>query len=435
MNFNFNTDSDDYYEILGLSKNASERDIKKAFKAATLKYHPDKNQGKEKECEEKFKKIIEANSVLSDPEKKNIYDKYGKQGLEENGGINQDDIQDILKSMFGNSGFPFGKMSGGFPFGGMQNDDSDDEIPDVQTIIDLTLEELYTGKQITKTIERGCLCDACDGTGSEDKKNNICENCKGRGMVTMVKHMGPMMVQQMVQPCGKCNGKGGNKSKMCKTCDGNKGITKPYNFECEIPKGAYSRYDITIPNEGNEIPKESRKTNKNRTDIKLIIREIPHSVFKHMFVIEGKKDLPDPADLLIDINISLAESLCGFIKNINHLDGKQYHLSYNKLVKHGEVIIFKELGMPSLEKENKFGDLYVSINVDYPDDIPADKKGRLWQILTDTSYPNKSNKSVIQGEPMKIKKQFYKKHQTNDMKTKKQMHGNMNDMPQECHPQ
>lgn len=433
MSYNFNPNSEDYYEVLGVPKDASERDIKKAFKAATLKYHPDKNQGKEKECEEIFKKIVEANSVLSDKDKRETYDKFGKQGLGENGGMNPDDIQDILKNMFG-GGFPFGKM-GGFPFGHGQDDDSDDDIPDVQTVVDLTLEELYSGKQVTKTIERGCLCEACDGTGSEDKKNHICEQCKGRGMITVVRQMGPM-IQQMMQPCNKCNGKGGDKSKQCKVCNGNKGITKKYTFECEIPKGAYSRYDITIPSEGNEIPKESRKSNKTRTDIKLIVREVPHEIFKHMFVIEGKKDEPNPADLLININISLAESLCGFVKKINHLDGKSHHLSYNKIVKHGEVIVFKGLGMPSLEKEHDFGDLYVSVSIDYPDDITSDKKGRLWQILTDTSYPTKTNKKVIEGEQLKAKKSNHKKQHTQQpMHDRHQMHVNMDEMPGQCNPQ
>ena len=121
MSHTFNPNSEDYYEVLGVPKDASERDIKKAFKAATLKYHPDKNQGKEKECEEIFKKIVEANSVLSDKDKRETYDKFGKQGLGENGGMNPDDIQDILKNMFG-GGFPFGKM-GGFPFGHGQDDE------------------------------------------------------------------------------------------------------------------------------------------------------------------------------------------------------------------------------------------------------------------------------------------------------------------------
>jgi len=428
MSYNFNPNSEDYYEVLGVPKNASEKEIKKAFKTATLKYHPDKNQGKEKECEDIFKKIVEANSVLSDKDKRETYDKYGKQGLGENGGMNPDDLQDILKNMFGGR-FPFGKM-GGFPFGQDQDDDSDDDVPDVPVIVDLILEELYTGKQVTKTIERGCLCEACDGTGSEDKKNHTCDHCKGCGMVTIIQQRGNM-IQQMMKPCNKCNGKGSDHTKQCKVCNGNKIISKPYTFECEIPKGAYSKYDITIPGEGNEIPKESRKSNKTRTDIKLVVREIPHNIFKHMFIIEGKKDDADPADLLLDFNISLAESLCGFVKKINHLDGKPYHLSYNKMVKHGEVIVFKGLGMPSLEKENEFGDLYVSVSIDYPDDISSDKKGRLWQILTDTSYPIKNNKKVIEGEQLKAKKSNYKKQQTH----RQQMHMNMDDIQGQCHQQ
>jgi DnaJ family protein A protein 2 len=438
MSHNFNIDSDDFYEVLGISKDATERDIKKAFKMATLKFHPDKNPGKEKECEEKFKKIIEANSVLSDPEKKELYDKYGKQGLGEQGQMNPDDIQDILRNMFGNmGGFPFGmqgKHGGPFGFGGQDND-SDEEIPPVQAVVDLTLEELYKGKQIKKTIERGCLCKVCDGTGNEDKQNHVCETCKGVGMVTIIRQMGPM-IQQMSQPCNKCGGKGSDKSKMCKVCNGNKGTTEKYDIECEIPAGAYSKYVITIPNEGNEIP--NSKNNK-RTDVKLIVREQPHNIFKHMFVIEGKKDEPDPADLLINLEVSLAESLCGFVKKINHLDGSSVNLSYNKLVKNGEIVIFPNLGMPSLENE-KFGDLYVSITVNYPEDISTDKKGRLWQILTDTAYPAKSNKKVVEGISIDKHKTKQKKHHQERAQNMRNnqgqgVHINMQQMPNQCNPQ
>jgi DnaJ family protein A protein 2 len=430
MSHNFNPNSEDYYEILGVPKDASEKDIRKAFKAATLKYHPDKNQGKEKECEEIFKKIVEANSVLSDPQKRETYNKYGKAGLDENGGMNPEDLNDILRNMFG-GGFPFGMH------GGHSDNDSNDDIPDVQSVVDLTLEELYMGKQISKTIERGCLCEACEGTGSEDKQNHTCDQCKGRGMVTIVRQMGPM-IQQMMQPCNKCGGKGGDKSKQCKVCNGNKGVTKKYTFECEIPAGAYSRYDLTIPNEGNEIPVESRKSDKKRTDIHVIVREQPHSIFKHMFVIEGKKDEPDPADLLINIDITLAESLCGFVKSITHLDGKSHNLSYNKVVKNGDVIVFKGLGMPSLENEG-FGNLYVSVSVEYPDDLTSDKKGRLWQILTDTPYQTKTTKKVVEGLPLsKIQqKTKHKKHQQHHQHHQRgqRMNVNMDEMPGQCHTQ
>lgn len=396
--YNFNVDSEDFYEVLGISKEATPAEIKKAYRVASLKFHPDKNPGKAAEFEEKFKKVVEANRVLSDPDLRETYDKYGKEGLGDNAHMNQDDLQDILRNMFGGG---FGGFSGfgGFPGGHGHDgdDDDDDDIPPVQVAVDMTLEELYKGKHIKQKLERGCLCTACDGTGSEDKQSHQCKTCKGQGSIVVTKRMGPM-IQQGMQQCGACHGSGSDEKFKCKKCDGNKGTTEEYTIECEIPPGSYSRYVISIPNEGNEIPLKSRKDPKiTRTDIKLIVREHPHDKFKHIFAIEGKKDEADPADLLYPIEISLAQSLCGFTTPIVHLDGHTVNLNYAKLVKNGDIIIFQGHGMPSLET-GKFGDLYVSISVNYPEELSSDKKGRIWQLLTDTSYPTKSAKTkVVEG--------------------------------------
>lgn len=391
MSHNFDTNSDNFYEILGVSKTASSQEIKKAFNKASLKFHPDKNPGNEKESEEKFKKVVEANSVLGDPEKREKYDKYGKAGLGDDAHMNPDDLQDIINNFFGGN---FGNL-----FGKRQSED--DQIPNVQAVVDLTLEELYKGKSVKQTIERGSLCKMCKGIGSEEKDNYECKPCKGAGSVTVIRQMGPM-IQQSEQQCQKCDGTGIEKSKQCKSCNGNKGTTEEFEFECDIPAGAFSRYSTIIPNEGNEIPHKSRKGANMRTNIQLFVREKPHNVFKHMFVIEGKKNEPDPADLLISIEISLAESLCGFTRTIDHLDKKQFNLNYGKIVKHGDILIFPGLGMPSLENNTPatktYGNLFVSITVPYPsEELSSDKKGRLWQLLTDTPYQAKSNKKLTEG--------------------------------------
>lgn len=393
MSHNFNTNSENFYEILGVSKNSSQQEIKKAFNKASLKFHPDKNPGNEKESEEKFKKVVEANSVLGDPEKREKYDKYGKAGLGDDAHMNPDDLQDIINNFFGGN---FGNLFG-------QRHSEDDQIPHVQAVVDVTLEELYKGKSVKQTIERGSLCKICKGVGSEDKDNYECKPCKGAGSVTVIRQMGPM-IQQSEQQCNKCDGTGIEKSKQCKSCNGNKGTTEEFEFECDIPAGAFSRHSIVIPNEGNEIPHKSRKGGSIRTNIHLFVREQPHNVFTHMFVIPEKKNEPDPADLLISVEISLAESLCGFVRTIDHLDKKQFNLNYGKIVKHGDILIFPGLGMPVLGNDSgntmakTHGNLYVSIIVPYPsEELSSDKKGRLWQLLTDTPYQAKSNKKLTEG--------------------------------------
>jgi DnaJ family protein A protein 2 len=404
----FNPESDDYYEVLGVSKTATTEEIEKARKKAILLFHPDKNLKNKEQASKNLIKVEEAFQVLNDPDKREIYDKYGKEALDEqnmmNGGRSASDMNDILKNIFSSmGGMPPGMGGmGGIP--GMRNmrnmfrsddngndEDDDDIIPPVKCVIDLELSELYIGKTMRHSVDRGSLCKNCDGTGSEDKIDHTCKTCKGNGFIVKVQQMGPM-IQQMQQKCNKCNGQGKTKSfSECKTCSGNKVIVEQYDFELTIPQGAFTKYCVKIPNQGNEIPIDQRKGAHTRTDLEAYIREKRHDTFTHMFTIEGKKDESDPADLLINIHVNLAESLCGFYKTIQHLDNNDINFHHDSLVKNGDIIIIKGKGMPVLGSD-KFGDLYCSITVDYPmQKIPDDKRKRLWQLLTGTSYQLKDN--------------------------------------------
>jgi len=378
--------SDDYYEILGVDKNASTEHITQTFKKLARKWHPDKNTNCEKVATFNMTKILEAKDVLTDPKKRDVYDKYGKKGLDENGhhGMNEEQMQEMMRNMMGGMGGMFngGMFNGGM--GGMFNgEEEDNEIPPVKAVINLTLEELYSGKTIKGTTKRGNLCKNCKGYGSNDGVNHTCDKCNGNGSIIEVQKVGPFM-QRAEKKCKDCNGKGIDSSFIkCKDCDGTKILIDEYEFTCKIPRGAYIKYQVTMHNEGNEIPINDRKSINSRSDLNVYVNEMPHDTFKHMFSIGNKK--VDPADLLIEKTISLAESLCGFQLSIPFLNGKIIYFSHNKIIKNNDVLVVEGKGMPHIKK-NGYGDLYIKINVTYPTEIESATKNRIWQLLTGSSY-------------------------------------------------
>lgn len=371
----------DYYQVLGIQKTADTTEIKKAYRKLSLKWHPDKHPQESKEtAEQKFKEIAEAYSILSDPEKRELYDKYGKEGLE-NAGLNSSvNIEEILRN-FGNI---FGNM------------DDDDNIPDITFVEELPLDVLYKGTKINKTIGRYTLCKKCNGTGNSDGFEHKCNICSGMGFKIRLIQQGINIMQQIRQRCQACNGTGSdNNIDKCKKCNGKRAMKEDVSLEFEIKPGSTNRTCVTIENEGNEIPENERTDpERTRSDVILIVKEIQHEKFKRNFVIRGEKDNVDAADLLMYLDITLPESLCGFEKTIEHISGKKIIIKHDEVIKHGAILVIPNAGMPELDDPNKFGDLYVHINV-IADKIDSHKKKRLWQILTDTPYQKRSNSSNV----------------------------------------
>ena len=379
-----NITKNDYYELLNVSRDASIDDIKKAYRKLAMKWHPDKNPHNSEEASAKFKEITEAHEVLSDDEKRQIYDKFGHAGLSQMGygGVDahaMDEMKDILKNLFNMHNMT-------------SDNDSDDNIPDVIITEELTLEQLYTGLTITKTVERVSLCKGCNSTGTDDGVEHACVSCNGVG-----KQIHQMGFQQMIQECKLCKGTGiDNKFDKCKSCKGKRADKEQIEVEFDIKKGAYNRLPIIIPNIGNEIPEEERKdSNKSRSNVVLVIKEIPHDIYKRMFVISDKKEFADPADLLMELEISLADSLCGFQKEIQHISGSNILVKYNKCLKDGNIIVVENQGMFVHEsKSGKTGDLYISIKVNIPE-LSNETKNKLWQLLTGTSHRVPFTKDAI----------------------------------------
>lgn len=377
------SNKEDYYSVLGLDKNDNPTldNIKNAYRKLAVKWHPDKNLNNKEVAEEKFKQITEAYEILSNEEKKEIYDKYGHEGIM-NIGDPTNDIQAMMEN------FIFGGIGNMFEMFNNNNNNN------IQHIEELTLEELYTGKNVISSIERITLCKTCNAFGTYDGLDHKCKKCNGRGKAIKIFRTGNI-IQQTYENCKSCNGSGSDSSiKMCKNCNGNGSINEIKEISFFIPPGSYNSHVITIEKQGNEIKFGYR------TNIDIYVKEKKHELFKRNFHIRNKKET-NVADLLMDLEISLAESLCGFQRNIKFFGGTYLPIGYTKIVKYGDVIIIPKKGMPVMNKKNLYGDLYINIKVIYPqNDFDINTKMSLWKTLTNTSYKNISS-NIIHGLPIK----------------------------------
>jgi DnaJ-class molecular chaperone len=390
----------DYYGILGVAKDASQSDIKKAYRNLAIINHPDKNPDNKEHATEKFKDISEAYQILSDAEKREIYDKHGEDGLKQRGhggmeGMDVGDLKDFLKSMFGQ--------------------EEDEEVAAVHFVRECTLEELFKGFTTQETVERCSLCKHCNGTGAVDCKEHNCEKCNGVGQVAKIIQRGPM-IQRFVEKCETCNGSGvdGIFDK-CKPCRGTRLVKESIELEFKVSPGAFNRAAIVLENVGNEIPPSERNENqeKERSDVVMIIKEKKNDIFKRMFSIRGKKEEVDPADLLMDLDISLAESICGFNKDIDHVSGKKVNISHSNVLKEGDIIVVSKKGMPIFDNKNenendnkdgkttsekkqkiKYGDLYINIKIQ-AQSLKPEVRRKLWQLLVGTPYNDLPKKDSI----------------------------------------
>merc|ERR1711871_459522 len=195
------------YKTLGINQDASESEIKKAYRKLAIKFHPDKNKDNQEEAAEKFKDISEAYQILSDPEKRKLYDQLGMDGV--NGSGMQFNPNDLFEHLFGGMG-----GMGGFPFGDMFNQGNMRKREKVAEPVmikkKVTLEEIYLGKEINVNYTQTSHCKACQGTGSKSGKSSQCQTCQGSGVRNVVQQIGPGMIQQFQKTCDVCNGSGIN---------------------------------------------------------------------------------------------------------------------------------------------------------------------------------------------------------------------------------
>ncbi|KAG0028214.1 DnaJ- protein scj1 [Podila clonocystis] len=337
----------DYYKVLGLTRSASTKEIKKQYKVLSRKYHPDKNPGN-KVAEEKFVEVAAAYEVLSDKDKKSIYDRYGEEGLKQQqgqgGGFH--DPFDIFAQFFG---------------GGSRHQHGHQERrgPEMRMELEVTLEELYSGKSIEIEVSKQVICGHCGGSGAKSAEDVVtCSGCHGQGTKT-VKHMlAPGMFQQFRQTCDECGGKGKMIRHKCPICSGTKVQRGSEQLTIVIEPGMADGATIVFDREADESP------DLVPGDVIFDIRTRPHSIF------ERRGDA-----LYTYVTISLEQALLGFNLEIKHLDGKAVALTRGEAVTpYGFVQTLKGQGMPIKGSRGDFGDLFVEYKVVFPEKLSKDER-------------------------------------------------------------
>jgi DnaJ-class molecular chaperone len=372
-----NNNQEDFYNILEINKSASQDDIKKAYRKLALKWHPDKN--KSSEATDMFKKINEAYDTLSDPEKRQIYDQYGKDGLNSRGmKFEPGNAFDIFSQVFGNQEF-FGMagMPNIFPGLHMFHEQQNKEQFDIIWVEHLTLKEVYTGKQITRELVRKKICESCNGTGYSDKIEHTCKQCNGNKIIQQQTRMGPMISISQIQ-CPSCRGKGNDGSNnVCMSCNCSKLQIKRDTITISIPSGFIDNDVLGFNNMGNFNP-ITKHTGKLL--VKVVLQN--NTNFLRGVTINNKLTI-DKYDLVMQMEITLAEALCGLTKTFKNPNDNEITINISDVIKNGEIYIIENEGLPS--KENKQGNIYVIFNVTFPY-VSKERKEQLWKILVGSNY-------------------------------------------------
>ncbi|MFC1887997.1 molecular chaperone DnaJ, partial [Candidatus Cloacimonadota bacterium] len=337
----------DYYEVLGVDKNASAADIKKAYRKLAMKFHPDKNKDN-KEAEEKFKEASEAYEVLSDTDKKSKYDQFGHAGLEGafgGSGFSWDNFTHAgdFSDIFGGFGGIFETLFGGSGFGGRKSRASN-RGEDLQISISLTLEEI--GKGVDKKIKISVkdTCDQCNGSGSSDGDVSTCPQCHGSGQVmrTTRSLFGQM---QTVTTCPSCNGEGKIIKNKCNKCSGEGRTSKTKTMNVHIPPGVSEGQYIRLRGQGNKGPR-----NGSNGDILVLIHEKEHNIFER-----------NDADLICEYPISFSQAALGTEIMCPTLSGKA-KMKIPAGTQSGKIFRLKSQGLPHVNSVYK-GDLFVKVVV------------------------------------------------------------------------
>ena len=347
-----------YYELLGVSKDASEKEIKKAFRQKALVTHPDKNNGDDT----KFKELNEAYAVLTDPKKREIYDKYGEEGLKHGNDDSSPPDHDDLISML----FPHIQRGGN-----RRNQPRKSENIGIE--IGVPLEDLYSGKTVNYQFERNLKCDECNGKGTPNEDGiQTCAMCRGTGQCVKTIQMGNM-IQQQVSMCTACKGgcKSIKKGYECKKCYGKRIITRKEDLEIPVKAGTMNNEKILMQGQAHEHP-ECLETG----DLYIIIKEIP-----------SKKGLKREDDNLIYLKeIDLVDALCGTNFYIHHLDNSYLNAKYDGIIKPNQVMKIEGKGMPCRNDSSQYGDLYVKFIVNFPDKLNDNKKHYLPKLLPKSKH-------------------------------------------------
>jgi len=360
----------DYYEILGVGKTAAIDDIKKAYRQLAMQFHPDRvPQEQKKAAEEKFKEISEAYAVLSDQQKRSLYDQYGHSGIDQKyayedifkgadfssvfsgmGNGNSAGYGSLFEELFGDMGFDIfggGGSSGGHRGRGRA---SGSRGRDLEITVEISLQEAADGVEKTITVPRYELCPACSGSGAKPgTRKSTCPQCKGSGRVVVSSGF-----FQLAQACPRCGGAGETIQTPCPECSGEGRVRVTRNIKVKIPPGVDSGSHLRVRGEGEG-------GSAGRGDLYVIIEVSPDQVFQR----QGN-------DLIIELHISLARSVLGGAVKAPVLGG-HVDMKIPAGTQSGKVFRLKEKGMPDLRGGGR-GDELVRVQVDIPTRLSAEQR-------------------------------------------------------------
>ncbi len=359
----------DYYEVLGVAKNATPDDIKKAYKKLALQYHPDRHvndsEADKKAAEDKFKEAAEAYEVLSDPQKRQRYDQFGFAGMGGAGGFSAEniDLSDIF-SHFGDLFESWGMGSssgGGFSsfFGGSGGGQRVRRGNNLRVKVKVTLEEVATGVEKKIKVRKAVACPHCHGTGSADGVMNTCPTCKGKGRVTRMRQsiFGQM---QQVEICPDCEGEGKVITTPCPHCHGEGVVRDEEVITIQIPAGVAEGMELTIPSKGNAAPRGGIPGN-----LLVLIEEEQHPDL----VREGN-------DLVYNLLLSVPTATLGGQIEVPTLQGK-VKVPISAGTQPGRVLRLRGKGLPQIDgygRKIAQGDLLINISVYIPEKLTKEEK-------------------------------------------------------------
>ncbi|MCZ8375446.1 MAG: molecular chaperone DnaJ [Beijerinckiaceae bacterium] len=338
----------DYYEVLGVPKNADDAALKSAFRKLAMQYHPDKNPG-DAEAERKFKELNEAYQILSDPQKRGAYDRFGHQAFEGGGGPGgpggfgpdfassmSDIFEDIFGDVFGGGG---GRRGGGR---------GRERGADLRYNLEITLEEAYKGKNATVKVPTAITCEACSGTGAKPgSKPKTCGTCGGAGRVRATQ--GFFSIERT---CPTCGGRGEVIEDPCRSCGGAGRVTRERTLSVNVPAGVEDGTRIRLAGEG-----EAGMRGAPSGDLYIFLSVKPHGFYSR-----------DGADLFCRVPISMVAAALGTEVAVPTLDGSEARIRIPEGTQSGKQFRLRNKGMPIL-RSKEMGDLYVQAVVETPQNL------------------------------------------------------------------
>lgn len=371
----------DYYDILGVARNASAEEIKKAYRKLAIKYHPDKNPN-DKAAEDKFKEAAEAYEVLSTPEKKQRYDQFGHAGMGGGGGgyggqhMNMEDIFSQFGDIFG-GGSPFeGFFGGGQGRGGRRVNKGSN----LRIKVKLTLEEIANGAEKKIKVNKQVSCSSCGGNGAKDKSSfHTCSTCGGSGSVRRVTNtiLGQM---QTTSTCPSCQGEGTSISAKCTSCHGDGVVRGEETISISIPAGTAEGMQLSLSGKGNAAIRGGVNG-----DLLILIEEVEHESLTR-----------DGNNVIYELYISFVDAVMGTDVEIPTIDGKA-RIKIEAGTQGGKVLRLKGKGLPEINSYGR-GDQLIYVNIWTPKQISRDERLLLEKLAESENFrpnPGKTEKGFF----------------------------------------